>query len=818
MSQHDHTMSIWPTPPANHQYAEFSNPGNNYITTGYFPSEVIGDNGKGRALENCARVTSLFFDVDCVGLLDALRVAAGEELEEKVKDRKAVLYVQSSEEVQQMKDTIMEIGIDSLSMVFGMDPTLVIDSGWGLHFHYAYTGTAPASFLQSQMKAIIGHLNEKVRAHCAERCGIHWAKAFDATHDVGVRLARFPGEVNGKCAAQPKVVTILIDNLEVSIDDAALTLIVANLPEVEEDFCSHEPKPAKSVKPPKVAPAGGVAPLFVNFSSMTLKDGRTWAAVTSMMGPDERINVTCPFQGTSIGSAFFAKDSLGRARFVSNATGNTYYDTAAAGSGTVPPPPPSNTPPDAAAPPPAAPVEPGARVFANIPVAYQRTLQTRQGGQVILTPMGPQRPEPMALCLNLILAEDSMFDFWYDEFRCKLMNGADAVTDEAYMQVLLILEVDYDWRRQRPTKDMVWAAIGYIAQLHKRNPVKEYLTSLTWDGQPRLDDWIDTAVMQPGRDAGIDIPVSDLIRTYGRKWTISLVARAMQPGCKVDTVLVLHGGQGAGKSTLYKAWVPEPDLVVDTPLQVDSKDRFMTLAAAWIYEDAEMSSGTRAQEESKKAFLSSASDTYRLPYAHTTSRTPRHCVIVGSTNDQDLLKDHTGSRRYWVVGCPQIAHLSDADERQPLINSAWIVEHRDQLLAEAVVAFQAGEQWWLSRSEDAERAENNAKHTHKDEWSEAAERVFEANCGGLTNAFSAKSFARAVDAELKPDAIAKLGFLLSRVLTAAGFRKAPAKVKGCTLYYKAVPDSVVPLANNGLAAARDEVAGNWRFDHGSFRK
>ena len=132
-----------------------------------------------------------------------------------------------------------------------------------------------------------------------------------------------------------------------------------------------------------------------------------------------------------------------------------------------------------------------------------------------------------------------------------------------------------------------------------------------------------------------------------RKWAISAVARAMRPGCKVDTVLVLVGRQGVGKSSFFSAIGGE--FFRDTHMDMKNKDRFLQLHSAWIYEWSELSAIRVADIEDVKSFISSCDDNFRAPYDAATAKHPRRGVIVGSTNKDQFLRDPTGTLRFWPI-------------------------------------------------------------------------------------------------------------------------------------------------------------------------
>jgi predicted P-loop ATPase len=216
------------------------------------------------------------------------------------------------------------------------------------------------------------------------------------------------------------------------------------------------------------------------------------------------------------------------------------------------------------------------------------------------------------------------------------------------------------------------------------HPIRDYLNGLRWDGRERLAGLL-------ARYAGAED--TEINRTLSERFAISCVARVMKPGAKVDTVLILAGRQGLGKSTFFRALAGE-QWFRDTALDIRNKDAFLALRGAWLYEMAELASMRARDAETVKAFLSATVDHYRKPYARNMVAQPRQCVFVGSTNEPSFLRDPTGA--------PDVA----AVERD-----------RDQLWAEALALYQQGRIWWLES--DAALEDSHERYQHEDPWESA---------------------------------------------------------------------------------------------------
>lgn len=284
---------------------------------------------------------------------------------------------------------------------------------------------------------------------------------------------------------------------------------------------------------------------------------------------------------------------------------------------------------------------------------------------------------------------------WLNTMALTVMFRGRLITDGDVARIRE--EIERDWHFS-PAQENVVAALRLVAEENARHPVRSYLEATPWDGITRID----------GVAAGVLGVDTDIARRMLRAWFLSAVARIMRPGCKVDTALVLVGAQGALKSTFFK--ILGGEWFSDTQMDITDKDGLLQLASAWIYEWAEIENVTSRKHSSEiKAFVTSATDTFRPPFGRAVVRHPRSSVIVGSTNQDQFLTDDTGSRRFWILRVPD-GWKVDVD----LLSSL-----RDQLWAEALAAFHADEHWWLSEDDDKTREADAVEHEVGDPWGDA---------------------------------------------------------------------------------------------------
>lgn len=222
-------------------------------------------------------------------------------------------------------------------------------------------------------------------------------------------------------------------------------------------------------------------------------------------------------------------------------------------------------------------------------------------------------------------------------------------------------------------------ALEAAASRRRVDAVRSYLEALTWDGGERIGTWL-------VRHAhALD---TDYVRAVSSRWLIAAVARALSPGCQVDSVLILEGRQGLRKSGLFRTIIGD-DWFTDRISDLRSKDAAADLQGVWCVELAELDALDRSEVTAVKAFVTRRDDRFRPAYARRVASHPRRCVFAGTTNQSEYLRDATGGRRWWPVAC---------EDRGPFDLDALAAE-RDQLWAEAVARYRAGAPWHLETDE-----------------------------------------------------------------------------------------------------------------------
>ena len=218
-------------------------------------------------------------------------------------------------------------------------------------------------------------------------------------------------------------------------------------------------------------------------------------------------------------------------------------------------------------------------------------------------------------------------------------------------------------------------AVTKVADDRSYHPIREFLASLPeWDRVPRVDTIL------------VDfLGASDnaYVRAVTRKTLCGAIARVMNPGCKFDTMLVLNGPQGKGKSTLISKLCGE--WFNDSLLLNDTKDKTAAekLQGYWILEIGELAGLKKTEIETLRGFLSRQNDIYRASFGRRATPHPRQCVFIGTTNAENgYLRDTAGNRRFWPVKTPGDAARASWEMTEEEIRQIW---------AEALVRYKEGE-------------------------------------------------------------------------------------------------------------------------------
>ena len=288
-----------------------------------------------------------------------------------------------------------------------------------------------------------------------------------------------------------------------------------------------------------------------------------------------------------------------------------------------------------------------------------------------------------------------------------LVNGVP-LDDVSLVEIREMIQRQF---RFTPSPDHTFDSVRLVARDNAFHPVRDYIDSLKWDKTRRIPGWLSTY-------AGAE--KSEYVDAVGRILLVAAIRRVRQPGCAFDTIVVLEGAQGTGKSTLIRKLAVRPEWFSDSvPLNGNSKEFIENSAGKWIIEASELASIRRADVQSLKGQITRKTDAARLAYGRMRTERPRQCIIVGSTNDSTYLADTTGNRRFLPVRCGDIC----LDDLTP--------ELIDQLWAEAACLEEAETPVALPQELWGEAASQNEERELDEPWFEELSPLLDSLTGNV---------------------------------------------------------------------------------------
>lgn len=265
------------------------------------------------------------------------------------------------------------------------------------------------------------------------------------------------------------------------------------------------------------------------------------------------------------------------------------------------------------------------------------------------------------------------------------------------------LENDYEITGKEKIRD----ALDMVITKHQRHPIREYFSSLVWDGTPRLERLI---IDYAGAED------TELTRTMTRIHFTAAVARVMNPGCKYDYCLILAGPQGAGKSSLIR--IMGGEYYKDGLTSMEGKEGAEQVQGSHLIEIGELDGMRRSEITAVKQFITNQVDEFRPAYGTRKEKVYRQCVFFGTTNEQLFLKDETGNRRFPIIAInPELRKHGEY----------WFEEleaERDQLWAEAVEYWRRGEKLCLPKYLDDKMKQRQADYSDDDTDMEGVLRAY----------------------------------------------------------------------------------------------
>lgn len=274
-----------------------------------------------------------------------------------------------------------------------------------------------------------------------------------------------------------------------------------------------------------------------------------------------------------------------------------------------------------------------------------------------------------AICLNLLTERvDMLGDLGWPR------SDSSAITDTDLHYLALHLEKHYGLSSEKKLR----SAVDIVANENRYHPIRDKLSSLTWDGIPRIRNCLHHF---------LGAAEDDYTQALMQHFLLGAIRRIFHPGCKYEEILCLVGGQGIGKSTFLRFLAMEDEWFSDDIRRLDDDKIFQRLVGHWIIEMSEMLATNNAKSvEESRSFFSRQKDTYRVPYETQPRDRQRQCVFAGTSNSMDFLPlDRAGNRRFLPVLCDgeqAACHILDNEKA----SRAYI----EQVWAEAMAIYRKG--------------------------------------------------------------------------------------------------------------------------------
>jgi hypothetical protein len=206
-------------------------------------------------------------------------------------------------------------------------------------------------------------------------------------------------------------------------------------------------------------------------------------------------------------------------------------------------------------------------------------------------------------------------------------------------------------------------ALASISQTNYYHPLATFVSSRPWDGQDRLRIFLDFLPM----NQDVDMPEGwtpdkyrDMVLTT---WLITLWKRvthrlsiitntSTSSSFPQNYIPMLMGSQGLGKTKatdwLFRGIRGDVASSIEGLNNADSVVQ-MARHSAIILDEIDEEVSNKVKESKLKRIITGEADSCRVAFSRTTG-TYEYCAsIIGSTNQEQVLRDTTGSRRYYPL-------------------------------------------------------------------------------------------------------------------------------------------------------------------------
>ena len=281
----------------------------------------------------------------------------------------------------------------------------------------------------------------------------------------------------------------------------------------------------------------------------------------------------------------------------------------------------------------------------------------------------------------------------YDKFQHFIFFDNKKIRDEDLTEFRIVAEAESGIKKI--SKDIAKDIIHRYAYQNEHNSFIDYLDSLTWDGTPRMLDWL--PVVWGHNDPAYEL--RDYVSKTGYSWLLALMNRTLRPGCKFDHMLLFLGQEGGtGKTSvlplMFENFNNNCVRIITTAL--NNKDTLSNVVrGVCVVNFDEGTALKKADNDLQKTFITQQVDTFRAPYGMYDVDYPRQVVFMATSNNMQAIQEVSGARRYWAIDCEKMANFD------------YIKENREQILAEAYHRAKAHEPYIYPNEKDQDAVIEN---------------------------------------------------------------------------------------------------------------
>lgn len=259
--------------------------------------------------------------------------------------------------------------------------------------------------------------------------------------------------------------------------------------------------------------------------------------------------------------------------------------------------------------------------------------------------------------MKLLEEHDAFPRIWRDLDVNRVMVG-EKIAEPGLTEMDIANYFQYNLGFDKVNHRVIASCIEAMARRNSKSPMLEYIRNLTWDGNPRLETWME-------RHWGV--PADDYTREVASKFLIGACARMDKPGTKLDWMLIVVGPQAVGKTSMPSILFRGLSRILYG--EQNHKDLHLIFHSSLCVIFDELDSFGKRESSNLKAMVTTNEDAFRPPYGASVEIFPRRFTLYGCGNRHEFLQyDPSGYRRYAVI---EVARLLDFRGLESELDQLW---------------------------------------------------------------------------------------------------------------------------------------------------